>query len=165
MTTVYDIIDRIREEKNLSTRKLAQLAKIPPTTLESMMTRRPEWAIVSRLQAIARVFGLDWTDFYEPGREEYVIEDVPARVSCQIASEAVEDILKHALEKSGEGIAVAAYKREPQPEATDEHLFRKSTAAILNRLNSEGLMEAMRHLLEIAADPRYCKKNNNNAEV
>ena len=114
---------------------------------------------------IARVFGLDWTDFYEPGREEYVIEDVPARVSCQIASEAVEDILKHALEKSGEGIAVAAYKREPQPEATDEHLFRKSTAAILNRLNSEGLMEAMRHLLEIAADPRYCKKNNNNTEV
>jgi len=74
MTTVYDIIDRIREEKNLSTRKLAQLAKIPPTTLESMMTRRPEWAIVSRLQAIARVFGLDWTDFYEPGREEYVLK-------------------------------------------------------------------------------------------
>lgn len=38
--TIYEKIDRIRNEHGISRRKLAQLAGIPPSTLQSMMERQ-----------------------------------------------------------------------------------------------------------------------------
>lgn len=64
------------------------------------------------------------------------------------------------MEKSGEGFAFAFDVRvEPQQKQNDdEALFRKSVNAILNRLNSDGLLEAMRRLLDLENDPAYRKE-------
>ena len=167
MTTVYEIIDRLREARGLSTRKLAQLAKLPPTTVESMMTRQPKWIGVARLEAIAAVFQLEWTDLFEPHRENAVIGTTILKVSSQIPEGHLEDILHHAMEKMPHGFSFSFSfngKDSQSPnlayhERNEEPLFLQSATAVLKRLNTEGLMEAMRRLLDISSDPRYCKKD------
>ena len=167
MVTVFDIIQKLLDEKGLSVRRLAQLAKMAPTTLESIMTRKPKWVSVARLESIARVFQLHWTDLFEPGREEYVTDTNPPKVSSYIKAEQAEEIVERALEKSGQGFAFAFDFRVEQQskEKDDEVLFRKSVNAILNRLNSDGLLEAMRHLLTIEENPVYRKENKEKTEV
>jgi len=158
--TVFDIIQKLLDEKGLSVRRLAQLAKMAPTTLGSIMTRKPKWVSTARLEAIARVFQLHWTDLFEPGREEYVTGEKLPKVSSYIKKEDEVDILARALEKSGEGFAFAFdFRVEPQQKQNDdEALFRKSVNAILNRLNSDGLLEAMRRLLDLENNPAYRKE-------
>ena len=167
MVTVFDIIEKLLVEKGLSVRRLAQLAKMAPTTLESIMTRKPKWVSTARLETIAKVFQLHWTDLFEPGREEYVTDTNPPKVSAYIKKEEAEEIVDRALEKSGEGFAFAFDVHvEPQRKQNDDEvLFRKSVNAILNRLNSDGLLEAMRRLLVIEEDPAYRKENKENTGV
>ena len=161
MITVFDVIDKLREEKGLSVRRLAQVAKIAPTTLESIMTRKPQFVTTDRLAAIAKVFQLQWTDLFEPGREEYVTKTTPQKVPTQIKEEYADEIVAHALEKSGEGFGVPFDHYVERPKKNDDEvLFRKSVNAILNRLNSDGLLEAMRHLLMIEENPAYHKHEN-----
>lgn len=159
MATVFDVIEILMGEKKLSVRRLAQMAKLPPTTLESALTRRSRWISVHKLKAIAAVFNLEWTDLFEPDREESITDPRNPKVSSLIRDEDMDAILSAALEKSGEGFSFFNPKREqPVPaQQTDEMAFLQTTTAILNRLNNDGLMEAMRRLLDIAADPRFCK--------
>lgn len=161
MVTVFDVIQKILDEKGLSVRRVAQMAQMAPTTLESMMTRKPKFVRTERLEAIASVLQLHWTDLFEPGREMFVTITNPPKVSTQIKTEQAEEIVERALGKSGEGFAFAFdFRVEPQQKQNDEEvLFRKSVNAILNRLNSDGLLEAMRRLLVIEEDPAYRKEN------
>ena len=57
--TVYDRIDRILKEKNLSRRKLARLAGIPETTLASAFSRKPEHFPNKYLISIAAALEVD----------------------------------------------------------------------------------------------------------
>lgn len=52
---IYDKIDRILEQKNLSRRKLAIIAKIPPTTLQSAFSRKTENLPFDTIKRIAEV--------------------------------------------------------------------------------------------------------------
>ena len=110
---------------------------------------------------------MHWTDLFEPGREEYVTDTNPPKVSSYIKAEQAGEIVERALEKSGQGVAFAFdFRVEQQPkEKDDEVLFRKSVNAILNRLNSDGLLEAMRHLLTIEENPVYRKENKEKTGV
>lgn len=54
--TVYEKIDKARDERGLSRRKLAQLAGIPPSTLQSMMERR-RGLTVEAISKIATALG------------------------------------------------------------------------------------------------------------
>lgn len=62
MSSVYEVIDELRERKHLSVRKLAIIAGMPPSTLVSILDRRSVKLSKERLGAIANALGVEWTD-------------------------------------------------------------------------------------------------------
>ena len=55
--TIYEKIDKIRNDRGISRRKLAQLAGIPPSTLQSMMERQRGLTVetISKIAAVLEI--------------------------------------------------------------------------------------------------------------
>lgn len=154
MTTVFDIINELRGAKHLSVRGLGQEAGIPPTTFESMMARRPRSIDIERLSKIANVFGLTWQDLFEYGREVHGAGSDKPKVDTYIKEDEIPYILERAFEKAGvDGTGSMYLNMRPTMSAPDR--FRDVLHALIERLNDEGVMEAMFKLSEIERNPAY----------
>jgi len=120
------------------------------------------------LAKIAEAFGVSWHELL--GREAMSFGDntileskkpVP-KVSTALTPEMIRKILEKLI---GEGYERYLYedtlrRNEPVPyngetPHTNSMFMKRSIDIILNKLNDEGLMEAMRRVLDIAQDPRY----------
>ena len=165
---VYDVINELRRVCNLSIRQLAALASISPTTLTSMLDRRPEKISIRTLDAIGQVFDLAWMDLYNCYEGHCPDVDTAGKVSSALYPGDFESIMARLAEMPivAKRITRSLNTRRPVQSAdngTDE--FRRSIHFVLERLNNDGLVEAMRRILELENDERYYKKNNNNTEV
>jgi len=176
MCNVYEIIDEIREARHLSLRKLAMLAGMAPTTFVSMMTRRPDNISVSTLTKIALVFGVRWyellsanplSEFHKFAPYDHDTARISSKVSDQEKSVIIRNVLSrptrpdlltesnYPVEDVGHPVKQGKQRDESSILSDENVIFRQSINSILRRLNTQGLMEAMRHLLDIANDPNY----------
>lgn len=154
MTTVFDIINELRGAKHLSVRGLGQEAGIPPTTFESMMARRPRSIDIERLGMIAGVFGLEWQDLFEYGRDVHGKDSKKPKVDTYIKEDEIPYILERAFAKAGlEGSGSVYLNMRPTMSEPDR--FRDVLHALIERLNDEGVMEAMFKLSEIERNSAY----------
>lgn len=162
--TVYDVIDWLREAHGLSIRKVAALASISPTTLTSMLDRRPAKVTFRTLDAIAQVFGLHWEDLYNYEDEHVPEVDATGKVPSFINAEDLKRIMSRLKDLSVSPVKATRSLNTRRPErktTSSSEEFRRSIHFVLERLNNDGLMEAMRRILELEKEERYCIKTSN----
>ena len=168
MENVYEIITRLREERKLSTRTLATIAHIPPTTLESAILRHPDTVSVRMLTKIGHAFGVEWHELLSTTADPGLITlgakvpRVPSAVDPEEAEKIVEHILSIPMPPPVEDTVVVSDGQKATPSyrygrtvSVEEH-FCQSILVVLRKLNSDGLMEAMRRILDVASNPAYC---------
>ena len=164
MTTVYDVIAELRDAKNWSTRRLAQEAGIPPTTLDSILSRKPQGLSIERLKQIAGAFGLEWLDLFEYGRENLVSGKDKDKVNSYIKEEELPYILEQAFMKAGLDAPIRQFEKL-EPTVTVEDNYRQILKAMIDHLNETGLQEAMFVLMPISRNSDYQQKNNKKTGV
>lgn len=184
MTDVYAIIDALREHKYLSVRKLAELAGINPSTLATIMARRPKTISRKYLEALGGVLGVMWFDLVNV--PEYAYSD-DAKIPAALSAEDAEIVL-HALigseertfahqflpekahtsrlpekqmevELNGRLSALQHDDWEAEEGSVQDAYYRQSIIYMLGRLNTEGLLEAMHQVAAIARNPSLCRGN------
>ena len=167
MSNVYEVIKGIRDGKKLSNRRLARLAALPVTTLESAFYRQPAKVSVVMLQQIARVFGMQWYELLRVRYDHDLIDlgNHMSRVPSFIEDNEAHAIIQLVLEQPINTVYEQALFNLPErqrlhehPSSPEDQLFRRSIDALLAKLNNEGLMEAMRRVLDITLNPDYCLK-------
>lgn len=164
---LYDIIDAMRKKYHMSSRTLATQAKIPATTLASMMSRRPATIDKEALVRIASVFNVAWYRLFNMTEDAAAKYEDELRISTVMTKEDVEHVYNHLvrpLDCSARYRAIGLYSSENHSALNAryqrnerEHGFRSSILFVLDKLNDDGLMEAMRRVLDVANDPKYCK--------
>ena len=168
MTTVFDLINELREANHMTIRGLGEAAGIKPATFESMMTRRPRSIDLDRLERIAALFGLAWQDLFEDGREVHGLGTAKPKVDTYIKHYEMPAIREKVFRKAMIDAPLPLYVPEPPvPESAPKQSvkledtdFRQVIYALIERLNDEGIMEAMRRVIEIERDPKYQKHSN-----
>lgn len=169
MSSIYEVIDTLRRWKGYSMRELAEKADIPHTSLASIMTRRSPKISVNTLESIANVFDKEAHDLFSIRSTMSRTPNSVMRVTTELSEEDADAICSRII---GKDYKEYLLPREQELETIghrtsnakvtlnyridiDQH-FRQSIIFMLNKLNEEGLMEAMRRVLEVAQDPRYC---------
>ena len=168
MTTVFDIINELREAKHMTIRGLGEAIGMKPATFESMMTRRPRSIDLERLKCIAALFNLEWQDLFEEGREVHGEGTNKPKVDTYIKHYEMPAIRERVFRKAEIDVPLPEYVLEQpvptsalqKPAKLEADDFRQVVYALLERLNSEGVMEAMRRVIEIERDPKYQKQSN-----
>ena len=167
MKNVYDVIDSLQTSSHWSQRKLAELAKLKPSTLATLMKRRSDKISIDILIKLSKVFGVEWYELLTLDPNTHLRLAAPAeRVYTEVQDYEFHDIVDHALNHPGHirfsnGFGdpitppVRSIPHSAQQPDSDESLFRQSIEFILGKLNEDGLREAMRQLLAIAKNPRY----------
>lgn len=173
---VYDLIEVTRHERKISSRQLAIDAKIAPTTLASLISRRPDTIKIDDLSKIAKVFEMTWCELLnkpESFAEKYALETrVPVSmtkediiaVSTKLGNKYSFDSGLYREDKIvSNPIGAPRRKRAVDiPESNSE--FMRSIALLLGKLNDEGLILAMRQIIDIVSDPKYTKSSNDNKQ-
>ena len=183
MNDVFDVIDTVRQKRHLSMRKLATLAHIPYTTFISFMTRRPATLSKTYLEAIAKVLDVEWTDLVSDAEAERVCEENREKISTVLTAEEKEFILHNLFNDNpillGEAMLrkrVRAYDdaverltahgpRLSKTQGADaleepaDELFKQVIITMLDRLNTDGLLEAMHLIVALARKPDLCINN------
>ena len=177
MANVYDVIDALREHCLLSQRKLAELAGILPNTMTTLMIRRPSRIPKKYLEALAPVFGLKWYELLnmtEADAERFenvnklpsglTEEDMAAILTKngnrfhfffkRNADGSMDSVIRPSAQTDASNLPAL-----PQHESEDDMQYKKSILLMLNRLNTEGLLEAMHQVAAIARDPNLCRGN------
>ena len=164
---LYDIIDVMRKKYRMSSRTLAMHAEIPVTTLASMMSRRPATIDKEALARIASVFGVAWYRLLNMTKDEAAKYEDELRISTKMTQEDVEQVYNHLVSPLAFGIrfrerGMCSSENHSTLNTVSqrnerEHGFRGSILFVLDKLNDDGLMEAMRRILDVANDPKYCK--------
>ena len=167
MKTVYDIIERIRDEHKLTNRRWAMMATIAPTTLESAMQRKPEQIRKKILHRLAQVFGMPWYALMTSSDDETQVPKSknPEFIICNtIEDDEAERIVAHFLalptpkfEHKQSRHTVCGHSLETVN--PDEHL-RQSIIFMLRKLNSDGLMDVMGYALNATKNPAYNRKED-----
>lgn len=170
MTDVYEIIKRIRDGHKLTTRHLAMMSGIPPTTLESALQRQPDQIRIVMLDCIANIWGMPWYALMTSSDDEDQVPrgKNPRFIPCKAIPDDDADRI------------VAAFLAQPLPEFkfpkqgpaqssrkslnsaehstdADEHM-RQTIIFMLNKLNSDGLMDVMGYALTATKNPAYQRK-------
>ena len=173
---VYDLIEVTRHERKISSRQLAIDAKIAPTTLASLISRRPDTIKIDDLSKIAKVFEMTWCELLnkpESFAEKYALETrVPVSmtkediiaVSTKLGNKYSFDSGLYREDKIvSNPIGAPRRKRAVDiPESNSE--FMRSIALLLGKLTDEGLILAMRQIIDIVSDPKYTKSSNDNKQ-
>lgn len=169
MKDFYDLIEALRIEAKISSKELAIRANTPVTTLASIMSRRPETLDRRTLDRIARVFGSKWDEILDLSEEQadryayYPKMRIPVTMTQDSVEHVYAKLVKR-LDFSGSARPIGHFRpnlnttKPPKSDArTDWDSFKSSITLVLGKLNDDGLMEAMRRILDVANDPRYCK--------
>lgn len=168
MNDVYDIIDALRKQRHLSGRMLARLAGMPATTYTTIMTRRPAAIQKKHLVALANALEVEWYDLLNVSEDAYPDGGkIPSKLS---AAEAERILLRFA---KSHDMGLLPPPRLDQPgedmEPACNVQYRKSILLMLDRLNTEGLLEAMHQVLTLTRKPEFrkeeCKNDEEEAEL
>lgn len=185
MTDVYAIIDALREHKYLSVRKLAELAGINPSTLATIMARKPKSISRKHLEALGGVLGAMWFDLVNV--PEYAYSDdakIPAALSdedaemifrkligneekvcsskCLPAKNPMTHLFEKQMDEERNGMLSELRRGQGNEDLPDHDAhYRQSIIYMLERLNTEGLFETMHHVLVLTRTPKYCRRTSN----
>lgn len=161
---LYDIIDALRKKSYMSSRSLAIAAEIPPTTLASIMSRRPATMDKEILERIAAVFHVAWYQLLNKSESFAAAYENELRVPTAMSKEDVDQVYEQIVQPiigaatfRGTGRLQADATKAWCPRTARYHGFQESIQFVLGKLNDDGLMEAMRRVLDVANDPKYCK--------
>lgn len=172
MNSVYDVIEVLSVWRGLTMKEVALRARLSYTTFASMMSRRPGKIAKNTLQSIGGVFDLEWYKLLGRENEFAPIERRSARnvngerICAMMDEQTVHAVLKQII---GDGYAevlcqTATGRREltERVEASTHSRikdrrgqFDACVDLVFNHLNDNGVIEAMRYLLELAQNPKY----------
>lgn len=97
MNNIYDVIDALRVQKHLSVRCLGNLAGIPPSTLASIMERRPKKITIKNLKGIATALNVRWNDLANIPDTELMryehIKSIPSDIDPDVAEAIVNSFM------------------------------------------------------------------------
>lgn len=174
MNSVYDVIEVLRRSRNYTLKEVASRASISYTTLASMMSRRPEKIAKNTLAKIGWVFGLEWykllgreQEFAPLERENYGRNINGERISAMMDEKMVESVLRNILGEAYEYVLSAVksgwqYQIEPYDNLmrirprNKRAQFMMCVDMVFDKLNDDGIVEAMRHMLELSQNPKFC---------
>lgn len=142
MTSV-EKIDSIIKDRHISRRKLAIMAKIPPSTLQSAMTRGEIHNVVF-LSKIASALGISAEDLYG--------DEVLAHPSLNKFAESFADKLDPDTMRVDENGVVGFVKKQEDPKRAEDTLIGH-----FQKLNPKGQLVALDRMEELAEHPRYRK--------
>lgn len=170
--TVLDLIEVLRLMKEMSSRQLAISANVSTATLASLINRKPATISIETLDRLANVFGARWYELLnKPASiaDEYVLEKrVPVVMSRSNIAEVGYrltgnrdfmvhvDRLRHLDQREDRSSHV---HRKETSSLNEQDRFKESLSFVLDKLNDDGLMEAMRRIVDVANDPKYRKSN------
>ena len=163
---VYDVIDAVRKKRNMSIRQLALCAGIPPTTLVSNLSRKPKSIDKDLLMCISEVLDVPWYDFLNKTESFVVQYDFKKRIPILLSAEDISVIKDKIAQlpdsaKCNHQIQMSLSNQNVQPKGRSmKFTYNDSILFILSKLNEDGIIEAMRKLLDVAADPKYRKKED-----
>ena len=167
MTTVYDVIARIRDGHKLTNRHWAMMATLAPTTFESAMQRKPEQIRKKILHRLAQVFAMPWYALMTSSDDEMQVprSKNPEFILCNaIDDDEADRIVAHFLAlptpKFERKQSFSTVSRDSLNTVNpDEHL-RQSILFMLRKLNSDGLMDVMGYALAATKNPAYQRKED-----
>lgn len=127
---IYSNIDKLLEQKKLSRRKLAMLAEIPPTTLQSAFSRKTENLSFDTIKRIANV--LEVTPF-------------------DLMGAAYWDMImgKETIEKIGNDLKLLDAVKEQCGEIASK------AVGVLIELNAKGQEKALDYILDLYEQTKY----------
>ena len=184
--SVYDVIDALRNARSLTLKDLARDASLPYTTVASIMSRRPEKMSVMSLDAIAKVFDLQWHDLLGLTDDQLCLVEKKItstntgrningyRIGTAIDEEAMERIDQHltfrgylfikSAIRDHKQIEIAKRIEVRHPDnlakATSSDMRRRFDACmdlVFDNLNNAGVIEAMRYILELSKNPEFIR--------
>lgn len=176
MNSVYDVIEVLSVWRGLTMKEVALRAGLSYTTFASMMSRRPAKIAKRTLQSIGTVFGTEWYTLL--GSDSELVPEFPPttrygmrningeRVCAMMDEKAVHAALKQII---GDNYTRVLYKAAAGKRALAERVetsthsrikdrrgqFDACVDLVFNHLNDNGVIEAMRYLLELAQNPKY----------
>lgn len=171
MNDVYDIIQLLCDWYGYTMRDFSKLSTLPYTTFVSMMKRRPEKISVNSLKRIAAVFEHEWYEMLG-----YDKESIPTLINgrningARIETALTEDTCIKVVENiSGKEYAELIGKnmvfhppihlmKQEMVKNRDNALhsqFKMCIDLVSDRLNDDGVIEAMRYILELTQNPKY----------
>ena len=175
MSNIFEIIEAIMVHKGYSLRDMADKMDMPYTTVASIMTRRSSKISRHSVEAFAKALEVDFYDLMPREADKQAITTLNGiRYPSDCSEEFMRSTLLHIIgddyiqyipENNQQRIKKVALRKADLKGASssDERiLFKQSIDFVLNKLNDDGLMEAMRRVLEVAQDSRYCLHNSTN---
>lgn len=172
MNSVYDVIEVLSAWRGFTMKEVALRAGLSYTTFASMMSRRPVKIAKKTLQSIGGVFDLEWYKLLGRENEFAPIERRSARnvngerICTMMDEQTVHAVLKRII---GDNYTRVLYKAATGKRALTERVetsthsrikdrrgqFDACVDLVFNHLNDNGVIEAMRYLLELAQNPKY----------
>ena len=169
MNSVYDVIEVLSVWRGLTMKEVALRAGLSYTTFASMMSRRPVKIAKRTLQSIGTVFGTEWYTLL--GSDSELVPEFPPttrygmrningeRVCAMMDEKTVHAALKRII---GDNYTRVLYKAATGKRALTERVgisthsrIKDRRGLVFNHLNDNGVIEAMRYLLELAQNPKY----------
>lgn len=155
----YDIVNTLRQRCHLSVRQLAREMKMPPTTLASIFSRRPDSLDREILIRFGLVFDLKWyTLLNKSSASEARFKGTSTiKIDLTLSDEDIQSIYENILVGYR---CPARFERQnteaPESTRSGDDDFKRGMMFVINRLNEDGLMKVMQMIIQIAADPQYC---------
>ena len=157
----YDIINALRLKCGVSARKFAMDMKVPPTTIASIFSRRPQYIDCEMLKRMAFYFSVPWYSLLNKNSdaEVRIKGNLQPKVDVTMSEKDIQSVYKN---------IVAPYQCKhrvsqrsiPENESMDDEGYKRALLFLLNQLNGDGLMLAANEILKIAADPQYRLSTN-----
>jgi transcriptional regulator with XRE-family HTH domain len=154
---IYDVIDIIRKKNNMSVRQLALSAGIHPSTLVSLLNRRPIKMNKDALIRIADVFDVKWYELINKTESFANNHALDSRVQIILSEEDIDVIKKKFIQLPDH----IGYHREAQVKSKTykaKGTNNDSIMLVMKTLNEDGMLEVMKKIVEVASNPQYRHK-------
>ena len=182
MNDVYEVIDTLRKHRKLTGKKLAEMAGMPTTTLATIMGRKPAAIPKKYLVALAEALGVRWNEMLNVSENEYSdAAKIPSKLSPLDVAEILQNLIGYDENSDvrynviGRGVGPIERQRimseygmampdtdhdEDDVPACDAQ-YKRSIIYMLDRLNTEGLLEAMHQVLTLTRQAEFSKHTSN----
>lgn len=182
MNDVYEVIDALRKHRNLTGKKLAEMAGMPTTTLATIMGRKPAAIPKKYIVALAEALDVQWYEMLNVSENEYPdAVKIPSKLSPLDVAEILQNLIGYdensevRYHVTGRGVGPIERQRimteygmtmpgtdhgEDDAPACDAQ-YKRSIIFMLDRLNTDGLLEAMHQVLTLTRQAEFCKQTSN----
>lgn len=194
LNSVYDVIEALCRWYGFTTKDLAMHSRITYSTLATIMKKRPAKIAAKHLEDIGKVFGVEWYKLLGHENEPTSLKAYEGRnvngerVNASMDEEAIDCVLnsiigddytkildrikaaRYALENNQQsyfqranGASISSLQRRSNNIGMRSR-FDSCVDMVFDNFNDAGVVEAMRYILALSQDPKYCKSSDSSAE-